>query len=76
MSNIFDIIYLRKRMAVVEGDGQAGILIEVTPKMIEAGVCALDLWRGAADSFELVERVYIAMAQAPPSPKFSAGRGG
>lgn len=57
--------------SMLDGAGQAGVAeveIEVTSAMVRAGVYALDLWRGAAESFDLVERMYSAMALAPVRP--------
>lgn len=57
-----------------DSTGQAGALsqeVEITPAMIEAGVFALDEFRGAADDFELVKLVYTAMVLRTP---FDASR--
>ena len=37
-------------------------VFDVTPQMISAGVSALDFYRNSADDYEMVERVYSAMA--------------
>ena len=36
-------------------------IIEVTPSMVHAGVCAFETLNGSADEFYLVEAVYKAM---------------
>ena len=56
---------------------QASAEMEVTPEMVDAGVCAYDQARGSFADFHLVARVYRAMAADAPQRKQShvnAGR--
>jgi hypothetical protein len=53
-------------------DGYEPDEIEVTPEMLSAGLFAFERLSGAADEFEVVQGVYIAMARersAQTAPK-------
>ena len=57
---------------MLQDSGQVGAQIEVTPQMLEVGLKALDFCRDSADEYEIVCRVYNAMAAQAlqPSPNF------